>query len=496
MSISQQKLHKLEVKNLKNLKNLEIDFDGSPITAILGPNGNGKSTILHALACSFEPNDKGENYKFSNFFLPNTDALWNGSSMKITHSFRDDKIFHEKVIKEYVKTEVRWTPRYASRPKRDVFYIGIDKCVPMIESEKKQAKINYSTKEVNEEVVNAVLEKASFILNKKYSKFNKHIASGKEFIGVEVNDLKYSAISMSAGEQKVFFILEKVFRAKSCSLILIDELDLLLHDEAMKKLIEVIYERLNEKNIQLVFTTHRESVLELSEKINIRHILSKGDKSYCFNETKPDAIRRLTGIQPKPLEIFVEDDLASAIVMQVAVGLRVNKYISIQKYGAAINCFTMVGGLLLSGEECESSLFLIDGDVYKTQEEKEERLKKVITGHDENAVSTRKKALVIISQFNLPDNANPERFIYDLICSLSVTENEASNEILDTAKEIVVVDNNHRYINGIIQRLGFDRLVGLSKIIELASTSDKWADYVKPVHLWLQEKSSAVREAL
>ena len=87
-NISDQRLLSLHVENLKNLKNLEIDFLDKDVTAILGPNGNGKSTILHILACAFSPldNGKGENYKFSEFFLPNTDATWNGSNLSINYS--------------------------------------------------------------------------------------------------------------------------------------------------------------------------------------------------------------------------------------------------------------------------------------------------------------------------------------------------------------------------------------------------------------------------
>ncbi len=234
MAASQQVLHSMRVARLKNLVDLEISFDGSPVTAILGPNGNGKSTILHALACAYSSIEVGENYKFSWFFLPSTDALWNGSELSITHSYREGSNLHDNILREYKKTQVRWTPRYANRPERDVYYIGIDKCVPMIESEKKIAKINYSTKLIEETIIIEILQKASLILNRTYSRFNIHTASSKNFIGVEVEGLRYSALSMSAGEQKVFYILEKVFRAKKYSLILIDELDLLLHDRAIK----------------------------------------------------------------------------------------------------------------------------------------------------------------------------------------------------------------------------------------------------------------------
>ncbi|WP_067522856.1 AAA family ATPase [Endozoicomonas ascidiicola] len=494
MAFSQQKLHTLEVANLKNLKNLEISFDDSPVTAILGPNGNGKSTILHALACAFEPNNDGENHKFSNFFLPSTDALWDGSEMKITHSYREGANVHSCIVREYSKRADRWKPRYSNRPKRDVYYIGIDQCVPMIEAEKKQAKINYSTEEVNESIITTILEKASLVLNRRYTAYNIHTASNKQFIGVEVDGLRYSALSMSAGEQKVFSILEKVYRANKYSLILIDELDLLLHDEALKKLVKVIHERATLENIQIVFTTHRESILELEAIINIRHIISKNNRSLCFSETKPDAINRLTGVQPRPLEIFVEDDLASAIVKKIAGKLRMAKYVSIQRYGAAINCFTTVGGLLLSGENCESSLFVLDGDVFRSDEEQQVRMNKVITGHDQHALTSKATALDRIKQFILPENEKPEKYIHSLICDLEHSDNEEFNEIIDVANEIIVTDDSHKYIDDIIDRLGWDKSTGLSKIIDILSTSDTWSQYVEPIHSWLEAKASSILE--
>lgn len=88
MPISQQRLHKLEITKLKNIRNVCISFESKNITGILGPNGYGKSTILHALACCFQPPTEGqEDYKFSNFFLPSPDALWEGSEPKIVQYY-------------------------------------------------------------------------------------------------------------------------------------------------------------------------------------------------------------------------------------------------------------------------------------------------------------------------------------------------------------------------------------------------------------------------
>ena len=90
-SISQQRINSLYIKLLKCLKDVEISFEDKAVTAILGPNGHGKSTILHALACCYQPieQERTTNYKFSDFFLPNTDALWQGSELTLIHSYRN-----------------------------------------------------------------------------------------------------------------------------------------------------------------------------------------------------------------------------------------------------------------------------------------------------------------------------------------------------------------------------------------------------------------------
>lgn len=364
----------------------------------------------------------------------------------------------------------------------------------MIESETKQAKINYSTETVAEDIITTILQKASLVLNRRYSSYNIHTAPSRKFIGVEVDGLRYSALSMSAGEQKVFHILEKVFKAPKHSLILIDELDLLLHDKAMKKLIEVILSRATDKDLQVIFTTHRESVLELESEINIRHIVSKAGKSLCFNETKPDAINRLTGTQPKPIEVFVEDDLASTIVKKIASQQGLSRYLSVQRFGAAVNCFTTVAGLMFGGDDCANAIFVLDGDIYRSQAEKQDRLNKVITGHDQQAIDNRSSALNKILQFVLPENTQPEKFMHSLIITCQHSDNEEFNEIIDVAREIHAVEDDHLFISDIINRLGWDKNIGQSKIIDLIATTNAWGDYVSEVNTWLAARSDELEE--
>lgn len=497
MNISQQRLHKLEIEKIKNIRDFCISFETKNITGILGPNGYGKSTILHVLASCFKPaNKKEEDYKFSNFFPAHADNLWQGSQLTIFHTYREGDQLSENVETIYGKSVDRWKPIYARRPTRSVLYFGVDSCVPLIEAEKRNnAKINYSTNQVSEQIINTILDKASYYLNRKYTAYTtNHTRRGKIFIGVESDGIRYSALSMSAGEQKIFLLLEKVFRAAKNSLILIDELDLLLHDLAMKNLITIISERAIERNLQVIFTTHRESVIEMSDLINIRHIVSTSKKTLCFDETRPDAINRLTGNQAKLIEVFVEDDLAVAIVKKVASQLGISRHVSIQRFGAAINCFTVLAGLRLRGESCENSMFVLDGDIYKTQEEHKERLNNVLTGNNEYAKSLRESSLAKIKCLNLPGNTKPEKYIHSIIIGLEDTGDNERNEIIEIAKQIIAVDNSHNFVDDVITRLGLSRDVGLSKIVDLISSTHEWTDYISDINDWLTLKKVLVLE--
>lgn len=496
LMICQQRIHHINIEQLKNIKNLNLSFESHRVTALLGPNGNGKSTILHALAASFQPHRRGEDYKFTNFFLTHPHALWQGSHFTIIHSYRIGESTHTNIETIYSKTTDRWAPKYSRRPKRDVVYIGIDKIVPLIEVEKSKVKINYTTTNLSGVNINTILEKASYILNRRYRTYYQHsTATGKVFFGVEDNGTSYSALSMSAGEQKVFFMLDKIFNAEKYSLILIDELDLLLHDMALKKLIDVMADRANSKNLQIIFTTHRDSVLEMKNKINIRHLLTTPTKTLSFEDTKPDAINRLTGEKIRPLEIFVEDDLAKTIVSKIASRLGIMKFVSIRQFGASINCFTVIGGMLLSDQNCDNSLFVLDGDEYSLDEHKIEKINRVLTGSDARAEGLRTQAFSKVKQFSLPDGYNPEKFLHELLITLITDDlNEEELEIISIANDIQGVEENHKFVDDIIEMWGISREVSLEKIVDLCTKSTRWETYISDIHGWLVEKRVTVLE--
>ncbi|MGG7165584.1 ATP-dependent nuclease [Clostridium ihumii] len=489
--ISEQKLLKLHIEKLKNIKDLEIDFDDSNLIAIVGENGSGKSSILHALACCYKPvDDKGENYKFSQFFIPNTDALWAGSKLSINHTYRSTKKLMENATMIFKKDNTRWTPKYERRVERHVVYIGISSCVPKIEEEKRTSRIEYRITELDDEESKKIRKKAGYIMNREYSSYSKNQAKTFNCIGVKYNDQRYSSLSMSAGEQRIFKILRAVYDAPKYSMILIDELDLLLHVSSFKKLIEVLDEKSQKNKLQVIFTTHSPYIFDY-KNVSIKYIYNTVDKTFCNTINSIDIMYELTGLLDKPLEIFVEDDFAKLLVEYIASKIGVKKYVSVIKYGAAVNCFSVAAGLKLSNKLTDNMLFVLDGDKYRTDYEKEERIKKNLTGTTEKDNLMRSELKKYIYQFNLPEGYAPEHYVHKLLIGCN-----PENELVKIAKTIHNVNNDHKYISTITEIEGGSKDVTISNIFEIISYEQKeeWDKYTLGISKWLNNKKRLLYE--
>ena len=81
------KIVKAEFIKLKRLKDLTIEFPERGVVALMGENGIGKSTVLHALACVYRPHEHLQVKKFdegswwTDWFVPHTGNYWDGSSI-------------------------------------------------------------------------------------------------------------------------------------------------------------------------------------------------------------------------------------------------------------------------------------------------------------------------------------------------------------------------------------------------------------------------------
>jgi predicted ATP-dependent endonuclease of OLD family len=483
-------LHSIHFENLKGLQMANIEIK-KPLTAIMGVNGCGKTTVLHAMACIFQPESDIRDYKFSNFFIPNSDSTWQNSKFSIIFSSEDAKT-RQMVVqpsKVYRKNYDRWAPRYENRPIRDTYYLGIDTCLPEIELTSQTSMIKYKTEMLEGRISEKVCKAASFIMNKPYQYITKHITLKKELIGVRLNNqLTYSSLSMGTGEQRILKILQCVYGCSAYSFILIDEIDLLLHVTALRRLMDVLNSVAIAKHLQIVFTTHSTIMDELKDIVSIQYLEQTNQKTIVYDYMNSDMIYALSGTKTRPISVYMEDDLSRSIVFAIADELGMRSKIDLKIFGSISNAFTLSAGMILKQEYNDNTLIITDGDRYKSNEEKLQQIQKVLSGTEMDIEERQEQALSLIIQYVLPDNISPEKYIFDLILESSDVE----NEIVQIAHTIHAVQDEHQWVNEIINRIGQSKDVVLHDIMKIINKMEEWVEYTAPIRDWLLERKSLV----
>jgi len=496
-----QRTHSLKIDRLKGIRDLtEISFEDKPLTGIFGPNCVGKSTILHALAAAYcAPTGCPTAAHYRQWFPSLADDAWNGTHFVIDHTYTTTEAVTIRRPVEYRKGTIHtwWQPTINRRPQRHVAYVGIKSCVPDLEAYPWHDLRGAVLTPCDTAMDNRVREAASCIFNHNYTAIadvtlpHDHRRKYRSLTRGDLGGQSYPSVTMGSGEQRLLRLLYAVEQTRDKGLILIDELDLMLHGAALKNLIGHLYAQCTRKHQQLVFTSHREELLSLSDKINIRHLCPQGGKHFCYENTDPDSLHRMTGNRVRPLELFVEDDVAEAIADRVSDTLRIGRHVQTIRFGPATNCFTVLAGLLIKGETCDQSLFVLDGDVYRTDEAKAPLINKACTGNGEHETELRTKMPSLIAQFVLPDGENLESRLHQMICSLTVADMEPSDaEVAQRAAAIVRPVDQHGYIYHLIQDLGGERSAQLSSIVRLASRHPDWAALTAPVRDWLTAKKT------
>ena len=133
-------------------------------------------------------------------------------------------------------------------------------------------------------------------------------------------------------------------------------------------------------------------------------------------------------------------------------------------------------------QSLDHKLFVLDGDTCRTEEERKNQLKKYYSGTEPDKEQKRNEVLLHISQLDLPDGEQPEKYINHILTEDIENQNA---EITALAKSIIEPDEPHEYLNGIIDGLGDEENVGLYKVIEELAKHPEWNTYTESVRNWL-----------
>lgn len=492
-----QILKSLNIKKLRGINNLDISFEGSPVTGIFGLNGSGKTTILQTIMCLYR--DKGsENTKMSRFFKYTSAAnKWIGSEYSAVMDYKDLSLKRSKneinKVVEYKKTKSEWSPRQTQKPDRNIIFISLSDSIPDIEkiSDKKVSFNPIAGAALDAQITTA----ATQVMGVQYENLVVSKIDKIDCYTVRRNGIDCHSLNLGAGEQKIFRILQRLYRAPKYSLLIIDEIDLTIHTAALKELIKVmVYEASRpDRNLQIIFTSHRQELMQ-NPSYNVRFIINTPAKTFCLENPTEDCYEQLSGNPIKYLNIYVEDDLASAIARKVCTECGMSTHANIIRFGSITNSVRLALGLACQHdnlEELNDLAFFGDGDVseFTNEDGIREQINRTLTGGEEYLQQKRDKVLGMIKHFR-PIKADgtiihPEEYIHEALIELDEATNSYPDVIIKS-KSILAVVNQHEYVNKLIEQG-----IPLTDVVNAFASSNKWESYVENLKDWINLRKEA-----
>jgi predicted ATPase len=348
---SRQTLKAIEIRRgeIRGLKGLKIDFK-YPITAIAGRNGSGKTTVLALAACAYHNSTDGYSlagrrrsyYTFSDFFIQSADELPPGGmsiSYQILHNRwkpsptlpKGEGAGWQSRVKKYVG---RWN-NYSSRIDRTVVFLGIDRVVP--HSEKSVLKNHrWSFQKVSAKGWESdVQEIVARILNRDYKGFEYRQHSKYRLPIVTYRGRTYSGFNMGAGENTLFGILSIIIDCPEGALILIDEIELGLHEEAQARLINELKQLCLKRQIQIICTTHSPTILDCLPPEGRIFLERIGNSTEVIpGISSRFAMGKLTGKPHVELDILVED-ITAKLIIETALSNDLRQRINVMPVGSS-----------------------------------------------------------------------------------------------------------------------------------------------------------------
>ena len=271
MNFNSLKTLSISKGNIRSITPVEIVFN-YPITAIVGENGAGKSTILALVSCAFNnesdftPQNKvkvgvktiRKYYTYGDFFTfsPVETGL---ADIEIKSGYLDQNGLKYDIRKK--KSSGKWND-YNRRPKRAVAYLGIQRIVPPSESSphrhycKKFREYTLTSNQLDQ-----LKSSMTAIIGRNYDSIELDEFNSYRLFKAERRGIKYTGFNMGAGENAVLGLLLEILGAGRGALIVVDEIELGLHVQAQIRLMNELKKLCKEHNCQIICSTHSKYVL-------------------------------------------------------------------------------------------------------------------------------------------------------------------------------------------------------------------------------------------
>ena len=305
----------IEIAGVRGWTGQKISFD-FPITAIVGENGAGKTTVLQSAACVYKATS-GRTWYPSEFF---PETAWDKvKDVRIRFGYKQGPQSQEGSIR---KPSSRWLGQ-PQRPDRLVSYLGLDRLQPIgtrvgyarIAKNKHQEK---STVKFDQEQ----LSRLSNIMGRSYdeARISKSNIDGTREIPVLTRgDSVNSGFHHGAGEVTTVEFLKTAI--KQNSLVLIDEIESSLHPRMQRRLMRDLAVIARDKECQFIISTHSPYILDelpMGARLYVNAGGGSGsEKDVLVGVSAAFSMTKMDDEDHPECEIFVEDNRAATFIGEI-----------------------------------------------------------------------------------------------------------------------------------------------------------------------------------
>ena len=346
----------IRLNKVRGFVDAQVNFD-FPVTALVGPNGGGKSTVLGAAACAYKSIKPGTFFPKSSIG-DNSMAEWS-----IEYELIDKALSQTGVLRRRSAfRQLKWVRgEVVSRP---ISYFGIQRTVPAGERPqfKKLMRPSYMHTSPLEIIPEEAARQIEHILGRPVEGFQRTSIGPNESFHVGRNrGSEYSEFHFGAGESSIIRIVTDIELLPEGSLILIEEIENGLHPIATRRLVEYLISAAERRRIQAIFTTHSDDALTVLPHEAVWSCLDGTTQQGKLSIT---ALRAISGKVDTALAIFTEDDFARFMVEAILREFASEQYDQIEIHAVAGdgNAVKIHRNRLQDPSARHKSLCVIDGD--------------------------------------------------------------------------------------------------------------------------------------
>ena len=296
-----QFIKRVRLRNVRGFHDETVEFK-TPVTALVGTNGGGKSTILGSAALAYK------NIKPGQFFPKAFVGDESMSEWSVEIEMVDKGVYKDRTVSRTAKfTQSKW--RRDDFQERHVEYVEILRTVPAGEISRFKKFLAGNMQDFDTNPLNAnTIKYATAVLDKSIEHYKivqkKDNPSIKMYVGATDVVAGYSQFHFGAGEASVIETIDRIELAPDNALILIEEVENGLHPVAVRLFVQYLQNAAKRKRLQIIFTTHSQDAVN---ELPAEAVWASINKRTWNGKLSIESLRAITGEIINTRVIYVED---------------------------------------------------------------------------------------------------------------------------------------------------------------------------------------------